>query len=85
MHEVQIFKEKLEESRMEVDRERHSKEEALLRNAQVSQEVDIAKSELRQQELEHEELFKKVSVLEASIQEKEQVCYLIVLACHYML
>lgn len=71
-HEIKTLEERLEEAKHEIDKEKHSKEEALLRNAQVSQEVDIARAELRHQASEHEELFKKVTVLETNLQEKEQ-------------
>lgn len=63
---------RLEDMKRETEKEKSLKEDALLRNAQVSQEMDIAKAELRHQASEHEELFKKVSSLESAVSEKEQ-------------
>ncbi|XP_066905244.1 tropomyosin Tod p 1.0102-like [Halyomorpha halys] len=66
---------RLDDMKRETEKEKALKEDALLRNAQVSQEMDIAKAELRHQASEHEELFKKVATLEITVLEKEQVIY----------
>ncbi|KAL1123799.1 hypothetical protein AAG570_001570 [Ranatra chinensis] len=55
----------------ELQKERKEKDDALLRNAQVSQEVDMAKQDLKQQQAESEEMYKKIGNLEDLIKEKD--------------
>ena len=66
-----------EELKSAVDKERREKDEALLRNAQVSQDVEIVRQELRVQQQDSEELFKKQSDLEKQLKEKKLVSILI--------
>lgn len=59
------------------EKEQREKDEVLLRNAQVSQEVEIAKQELRAQHRDADELYGKTSSLEKKLKEKSQVCFMI--------
>lgn len=56
------------------EKEQREKDEVLLRNAQVSQEVEIAKQELRAQHRDADDLYGKTSSLEKKLKEKSQVC-----------
>lgn len=57
--------------RLIIDKEIEAKDTALLRNAQVSQEVEIAKQECRQQEGENVELIGRLEALEKIVEYKE--------------
>uniref|UniRef100_A0A0V0G7A4 Putative golgin subfamily protein a member 1 n=1 Tax=Triatoma dimidiata TaxID=72491 RepID=A0A0V0G7A4_TRIDM len=61
-----------EELRREVDKERTAKEDALLRNAQISQETDIIRQNLREQHTEAEEQSRRIVFLEGMLSNKEQ-------------
>jgi hypothetical protein len=56
-----------------LDRERGEKDVTLLRNAQVNQEVELAKQELREQEQESIELHKRITVMEKKLADKDRV------------
>lgn len=56
------------------EKEQREKDEVLMRNAQVSQEVEIAKQELRANQRDADELYGKTSSLENKLKEKSQVC-----------
>lgn len=62
-----------EELQSTVDKERREKDEALLRNAQVSQDVEIVRQELRVQQQDSEDLYKKQKDLEKQLKEKKLV------------
>ena len=59
-----------------LDRERREKDETLLRNAQVNQQVELAKQELREQEQECTELHNRISVMEQTLSVKDKVYFL---------
>ncbi|BES89711.1 GRIP domain [Nesidiocoris tenuis] len=71
-NELRIEKEKWKATDDELARERSAKDESLLRNAQISQEVNMAQQNLRQQQTELDELLKKVSLLEQDMVLKEE-------------
>lgn len=56
-----------------LDRERGEKDATLLRNAQVNQQVELAKQELREQEQECTELHNRFALMEQTISEKDKV------------
>jgi len=56
-----------------LDRERGEKDATLLRNAQVNQQVELAKQELREQEQECTELHSRIALMEQAISEKDRV------------
>jgi len=58
------------ELRVFLEKERHEKDAVLLRNAQVSQDIEIAKQENRQQEIENIELQNRVENLEDDLVDK---------------
>ncbi|KAH0947290.1 hypothetical protein HN011_001875 [Eciton burchellii] len=58
------------ELRVFLEKERREKDAALLRNAQVSQDIEIAKQENRQQEIENIELQNRVENLEDDLVDK---------------
>uniref|UniRef100_A0A224XJM3 Putative golgin subfamily protein a member 1 n=1 Tax=Panstrongylus lignarius TaxID=156445 RepID=A0A224XJM3_9HEMI len=61
-----------EELRREIDKERTAKDDALLRNAQISQETDIIRQNLREQQTEAEEQSRRIIFLEGIHSNKEQ-------------
>lgn len=63
-------KRQYDELKNTIDKEKREKDEALLRNAQVSQDVEIVRQELRVQQQDTEELYKKQSDLENQLKEK---------------
>uniref|UniRef100_A0A0A9VSN5 Golgin subfamily A member 1 n=2 Tax=Lygus hesperus TaxID=30085 RepID=A0A0A9VSN5_LYGHE len=71
-NELRIEKEKWKAVDDELARERSAKDEALLRNAQISQEVNIAQQSLRQQQTEVDDLVKKSASLEIQIKDKDE-------------
>ncbi|CAB0012987.1 unnamed protein product, partial [Nesidiocoris tenuis] len=71
-NELRIEKEKWKATDDELARERSAKDESLLRNAQISQEVNMAQQNLRQQQTELDEMLKKVSLLEQDMVLKEE-------------
>lgn len=56
-----------------LDRERGEKDATLLRNAQVNQQVELAKQELREQERECTELQNRIALMEQTLSEKDKV------------
>ena len=56
-----------------LDREREEKDSTLLRNAEVNQQVELARQELREQEQESVELHNKLAELEKKVSEKDKV------------
>jgi hypothetical protein len=56
-----------------LDQERGEKDATLLRNAQVNQQVELAKQELREQEQECTELHNRVAIMEQTLSEKDRV------------
>lgn len=72
-NELRIEKEKWKATDDELGRERLAKDEALLRNAQISQEVNMAQHNLRQQQSDVEELMKRIAGLESQLKNKEEV------------
>lgn len=56
-----------------LDRERGEKDATLLRNAQVNQQVELAKQELREQEQECTELHNRNALMEQTLAEKDRV------------
>lgn len=56
-----------------LDRERGEKDATLLRNAQVNQQVELAKQELREQEQECTELHNRIALMEQILSEKDRV------------
>jgi hypothetical protein len=56
-----------------LDRERGEKDVTLLRNAQVNQQVELAKQELREQEQESVELHNRIAVMEKTLADKDMV------------
>jgi golgin subfamily A protein 1 len=57
---------------MSLDRERGEKDETLLRNDQMNQQVELAKQELREQEQESIELHKKITAMEKKLADKDK-------------
>ena len=55
-----------------LDRERGAKDATLLRNAEVNQQVELARQELREQEQESVELHNKLAELENKLFEKDK-------------
>lgn len=75
--EIANLKEDLESERIALttlrvclEKERGEKDTALLRNAQVSQDIEIVKQENRRQEVENTELLNRVDSLENNLQNK---------------
>jgi hypothetical protein len=62
-----------------LDQERGDKDATLLRNAQVNQQVELAKQELRKQEQENIELHNRIATLEKILLGKNRV-YLLCLS-----
>jgi hypothetical protein len=56
-----------------LDREQGEKDATLLRNAQVNQQVELAKQELREQEGECTELHNRIALMEQTLLEKDKV------------
>lgn len=56
-----------------LEKEKREKDDMMMRNAQISQEVELARQELREQGLETTELQSRVSDLEYKIIEREKV------------
>lgn len=56
--------------RVFLEKERSEKDAALLRNAQISQDIEIVKQENRQQEIENIELHSRVENLEGDLVDK---------------
>lgn len=56
--------------RVFLEKERSEKDAALLRNAQISQDIEIVKQENRQQEVENTELHSRVENLEGDLVDK---------------
>uniref|UniRef100_T1HRG0 GRIP domain-containing protein n=1 Tax=Rhodnius prolixus TaxID=13249 RepID=T1HRG0_RHOPR len=65
-------KKRTDELSRELDKERTAKVDALLRNAQISQDADIIRQNLREQQTEAEELGRKITSLEETLSDKEQ-------------
>lgn len=63
----------VEEMSERIEKERREKDDALMRNTQMSQEVELARQELRVQHQETDELFKKSSTMEKQLTDKTQV------------
>ncbi|KAK6618916.1 hypothetical protein RUM44_003297 [Polyplax serrata] len=56
----------------QLKKERREKDEMMMRNAQISQEVELSKQELRKQEMETSELHSKIRELESSLKDKQK-------------
>jgi hypothetical protein len=56
-----------------LDQERREKDITLLRNAEVNQQVELAKQELREQEQETIELQNRITVLEKKLADRDLV------------
>lgn len=56
-----------------LDQEQGEKDATLLRNAQVNQQVELAKQELREQEQECTELHNRIALMEQALSEKDRV------------
>ncbi|XP_054282991.1 golgin subfamily A member 1-like [Macrosteles quadrilineatus] len=74
LYELEEAKQKQQELLNLYEKEKREKDEALLRNAQVSQEIEMTKQELRNQELEINEIFSKNSSLDKKLIDKTQEC-----------
>ena len=61
------------ESNKERERDRAELEATLMRNAQVNQQMELARHELRSQEREAHELHARLAELEATLKEREKV------------
>lgn len=53
--------------------EKKVKDQTLLRNAEISQRVQLSEQEVKEQSQQNEELFKKVNDLESQLESSEQV------------
>jgi golgin subfamily A protein 1 len=73
LYELDQERRKCEELANLYEKERREKDEALLRNAQVSQEIEMVKQELRNQQKEVDEIFRKNSSLDKKLSDKTQV------------
>ncbi|XP_014253176.1 golgin subfamily A member 1 isoform X2 [Cimex lectularius] len=71
--ELAAVQEKLTNLQDELEKEKNAKNDALLKNAQVSQEVDMARQDLRQQQADVEEYLRKVNSLEETLKQKDQI------------
>lgn len=60
----------------QLKKERREKDEMMMRNAQISQEVELSKQELRKQEMETSELHSKIRELESSLKDKQKVNFI---------
>lgn len=56
-----------------LDRERGEKDATLLRNAQVNQQVELVKQDLREQEQECTELHSRIALMVQTVSEKDRV------------
>lgn len=58
-----------------LEKERQEKDEMMMRNAQISQEVELSKQEHRKQELESNELHSRITELESKLKDKQKVSH----------
>lgn len=56
-----------------LETEKTVKDQTLLRNAEISQRVQLSEQEVKEQQQQNEELFKKVNDLESQLESSEQV------------
>ena len=71
--EIVRLKEYTEKLTVALEAEKKIKDETLLRNAEISQMVQFANQELKHQQSQNEELFKKVTSLEEQLKLSQQV------------
>lgn len=73
--EIARLKKYLEELATALEEEKRVKDQTLLRNAEISQMTQLAQQELKQQQSQNEELFKKMSVLEEQLKQAQKVLH----------
>ncbi|KAL6954011.1 hypothetical protein U1Q18_052321 [Sarracenia purpurea var. burkii] len=71
--EIDRTKEYAQEFEVALQKEKDVKDKTLLRNAQVSQLVQLTEQELKQQQIQNEELFKKIASLEEQLENTQLV------------
>lgn len=71
--EIARTKEYAQELAVALQKEKDVKDKTLLRNAQVSQLVQLTEQELKQQQIQNEELFKKIASLEEQLENTQLV------------
>lgn len=67
------LKEYSQELAFALEKEREVKDKTLFRNAEISQLVQLTEQELKQQQIQNEELFKKVANLEEQLESSQRV------------
>lgn len=71
--EMMRLKEYSEELSVALEKEKQVKDKTLFRNAEVSQLVQLTEQELKHQQIQNEELFKKIAYLEEQLDITQQV------------
>ncbi len=71
--EIVKLKDYSQELASALEEEKKVKDQTLLRNAEISQLVQLSEQELKEQQSQSDELFKKISVLETQLESSQQV------------
>ena len=72
-NELESGKKLYEETNRKLEKEKGEKDDMMMRNAQISQKIELTKQKLRKQELESNELNSKINELEEKLNDKEKV------------
>lgn len=75
--EIVKLREYAHELETALETEKNVKDQTLLRNAEISQRVQLSEQEVKEQQQQNEELFKKVNDLESQLESSEQVSLVI--------